>query len=97
MFDLFPFFILIFFVMFGLVSFTMFKQFGRFRRIQDRVFDQMESQFEKGDSEETLTNDRTPRDYQCDHCGGRLAEGGDVSPSGDFKCTYCGLWSNIHS
>ena len=34
--------------------------------------------------------------YRCKHCGAPLAEGADVSPHGDVKCTYCECWFNIH-
>jgi DNA-directed RNA polymerase subunit RPC12/RpoP len=34
--------------------------------------------------------------YHCPACGAPLAEGADVSPHGDAKCTHCGSWFNIH-
>ena len=39
----------------------------------------------------------TVTSYTCPHCGAPLAEGADVSPKGDVKCTYCKTWFNIHS
>jgi len=39
----------------------------------------------------------TATSYTCPHCGAPLAEGADVSPKGDVKCTYCKAWFNIHS
>lgn len=97
MIELFPVFSIIFVAMFIFVAFTIFRQFGRVRQIQNRVFDTIDRQLAKGDSEESADQDRSPRNYHCDQCGARLEEGGDVSPSGDFKCSYCGKWSNIHS
>jgi hypothetical protein len=90
---------LIFAVMFIFTIVMIFRQFGRVRQIQDRVFDTIDRQLERGegDAGETAAKDRSPRDYHCDQCGARLEDGGDVSPSGDFKCSYCGKWSNIHS
>ncbi|HUG17848.1 MAG TPA: hypothetical protein VMM56_02655 [Planctomycetaceae bacterium] len=98
MFDLvFTIFPLIFAAMFIFTIVMIFRQFGRVRQIQDRVFDTIDRQLERGDADGTAAQDRTPRDYHCDQCGARLEDGGDVSPSGDFKCSYCGKWSNIHS
>lgn len=34
--------------------------------------------------------------YACTHCGAPLADGAEVSPHGDVKCTYCNAWFNIH-
>lgn len=34
--------------------------------------------------------------YRCPNCGASIAEGGDVSPSGDVKCDHCRRWFNIH-
>jgi len=34
--------------------------------------------------------------YQCPHCGAPLAGKADVSPLGDVKCSFCGMWFNIH-
>lgn len=97
MFEIFPVFSLIFVAMFIFVAFTIFRQFGRVRQIQDRVFDTIDRQLERGNSTNEDQNDPSPRNYHCDQCGARLEDGGGVSPSGDFKCSYCGKWSNIHT
>jgi len=34
--------------------------------------------------------------YRCPNCGASIAEGADVSPSGDVKCDHCRRWFNIH-
>lgn len=35
--------------------------------------------------------------YVCDKCAAPLADGADVSPSGDVKCSHCGSWFNVHA
>jgi hypothetical protein len=35
--------------------------------------------------------------YACPRCGAPLADGADVSPHGDVKCTYCNCWFNVHN
>lgn len=32
---------------------------------------------------------------QCRSCGAPVAEGAEVSPSGDVKCPYCKAWFNV--
>jgi len=39
--------------------------------------------------------EKKPGSYDCPGCGANI-EDGDVSPSGDIKCTYCDSWWNIH-
>lgn len=34
--------------------------------------------------------------YHCPRCSAPLADGADVSPHGDVKCTYCNAWFNVH-
>lgn len=34
--------------------------------------------------------------YTCPRCAAPLAEGAEVSPHGDVKCSHCGAWFNIH-
>lgn len=34
--------------------------------------------------------------YTCPHCGAPLADGADVSPHGDVKCSFCNSWFNVH-
>jgi len=36
-----------------------------------------------------------PAPYVCPHCGAPLADGADVSPLGDVKCTFCSSWFNV--
>ena len=93
MFGLIPIIILI---MFAVVAFNIFRTFGRVSRFQNRVFDVVEKQLDKQRDDNDDRSEHAPRDYHCDHCGAALADASDVSPSGDFKCTYCGNWSNIH-
>jgi hypothetical protein len=91
-------FSIIFLIMFVVVAFGIFRTFGRVSRFQNRIFDHVEDQLNKRQTDDN--DDRSPhapRDYHCDQCGAVLGDDADVSPSGDFKCTYCGKWSNIHS
>jgi DNA-directed RNA polymerase subunit RPC12/RpoP len=88
-------------LVFGLIFFAMIvlfvRQFGRVSRFQGRVFDALDRQLERHNSSDQAEAPPTARGYHCNQCGARLEDGGDVSPSGDFKCSYCGKWSNIHS
>ncbi len=34
--------------------------------------------------------------YSCRLCGASVEDGSMVSPSGDYRCTHCGKWSNVH-
>lgn len=92
-FDLFG---VIFLIMVAVVAFNIFRTFGRVSRFQNRIFDQVEDQLNKQQSHNDDRSPHGPRDYHCDQCGAVLGDDADVSPSGDFKCTYCGKWSNIH-
>lgn len=87
----------IFLIMFAIVAFSIFRTFGRVSRFQNRVFDAVEHQLDRQRDDNDDRSDHAPRDYHCDQCGAVLGDNSDVSPSGDFKCTYCGKWSNIHS
>jgi len=87
---------IIFLIMFVIVAFNIFRTIGRVGRFQNRVFDAVEKQLDKPRDDNRDRSEHAPRDYHCDHCGAALADASDVSPSGDFKCTYCGKWSNIH-
>ncbi len=37
-----------------------------------------------------------PLNFACPSCGAPLAEGADVSPHGDVKCSHCDRWFNVH-
>lgn len=34
--------------------------------------------------------------YSCRACGAPVEDGSRISPSGDYRCTHCGKWSNVH-
>jgi hypothetical protein len=38
----------------------------------------------------------SPAGYVCPNCGAGLGAKADVSPMGDVKCPFCGLWFNVH-
>lgn len=89
----------VFFAVLVLMFFMFIKQFSRVRRFQNRVFDAVERGLDERKSNATSASapSDTRRDYTCDQCGAAIEDGGEISPSGDFKCAYCGKWSNIHS
>lgn len=37
------------------------------------------------------------RELVCKHCGARLDDSTEVSPSGDVKCASCAQWFNVHA
>ena len=86
----------IFLLMFVFVVFNIIRTFSRVHSMQNRVFDAVEKQLDQPQNENDHRSERSPRDYNCDQCGAALGDNADVSPSGDFKCSYCGKWSNIH-
>ncbi|MBD3675956.1 MAG: hypothetical protein HUJ26_20800 [Planctomycetaceae bacterium] len=88
---------IIFVLVFVTFAFQIFRTAGRIGQIQNRVFDQIERELDQADSSSHHTDDSRPRNYECDQCGATLGDNADVSPSGDFKCTYCGKWSNVHN
>jgi hypothetical protein len=93
----------IFFVIFAIVMVKVFRTAGRARQFQNRIFDVVEQHLQSGNftvhTGDSTTQSGAPsaRNYACGQCGATLGDNADVSPSGDFKCTYCGKWSNIHS
>lgn len=87
----------VFLLMFAFVVFNIIRVFGRVRHMQNRIFDAAEKRLDQPESNADESSEHGPKDYNCDQCGAALGDNSDVSPSGDFKCTYCGKWSNIHS
>lgn len=87
---------LLFVVVFVFAAINIFKTSRRIGSFQDRIFDQIEKEIDRTEQQEISDHNR-PRNYNCDQCGAALGDNSEVSPSGDFKCTYCNKWSNIHS
>lgn len=88
---------IIFLLAFLVFAFGFFRTASRIGQIQNRVFDHVERQLDQAEEEDPQADDNRPRNYNCDQCGAALGDNADVSPSGDFKCTYCGKWSNVHN
>jgi hypothetical protein len=73
--------------------------FGATTKARSRIFDRLgdAARRQQGrDHEEDDSPARPSGRYTCPHCGAPLADGADVSPHGDVKCTYCTSWFNIH-
>lgn len=88
---------IVFILVFLIFAIGIFRTAGRIGQIQNRVFDQMEKQLDQAEETKSQSDDHRPRNYECDQCGAALGDNSEISPSGDFKCTYCGKWSNIHN
>ena len=73
--------------------------FGKMTTAHRRTLDQftVAARQQRGEDNEEgeATNAATSR-YACPRCGAPLADGADVSPHGDVKCTYCASWFNVH-
>ncbi|MDB4679654.1 MAG: hypothetical protein P8M30_14215 [Planctomycetaceae bacterium] len=92
---------ILFGVIFVLAVVSIIRGAIRIGRIQNKVWDAVEEQLDnpshRSPTEDPNPLDSRPHNYNCNQCGAALGDNADVSPSGDFKCTYCDKWSNIHS
>jgi len=88
---------LIFIVILLFSAVTIFTTMRRVGKFQNRIFDQVERELDRAEQDQQEESSNRPRNYECNQCGAALGDNSDISPSGDFKCTYCGKWSNIHS
>jgi hypothetical protein len=71
--------------------------FGKMPSRHNRVFDQIaDAARRQQEQEEDREPGSSPGKYACPRCGAPLADGADVSPHGDVKCTFCTTWFNVH-
>ena len=87
------------FVLFGVIS-----TFVGHRKLMNRITDQalrssqdcQQTDHDLGPEGERDKPATASSDYACSGCGASLSSNTEISPSGDFKCSYCNSWSNVN-
>ncbi|MBN1515853.1 hypothetical protein JXA32_04735 [Candidatus Sumerlaeota bacterium] len=77
---------------FIITNIAFFNIFGLIRKRMEQSLEQNQSNPASGQSAQ-IASFRSA----CKHCSSAIEDGSLVSPSGDYKCPYCGKWSNVHA